>query len=345
MGRTVTIYDVSQAAGVSISTVSHTLNRPSRVHEATRKRVLEVIDRLGYQPKPAAMEMARKGTRRVGVIAPFSSYSSYMTRLAGLLEEAREQAYEVVVYDQESAATSTSPLLSSLPLTRRVDGLLVLGLPLDDGLAEQLLRQALPTVLVDSSHDSFDSITIDDRQAGLLVGRHLTGSGRRRIAYVSESQRSEAYLSQGQLRRAGVRDALVEAGLDPNGLQHVVTSNDLEGGRAAVRAVLDGAGLPDAFFAHHDAVAAGVLAECRAQGIAVPEQTAVVGFDDSELARALQITTIRQPLRESGRTGFRHLRELMDRRGPDERPDAQTVVEAPRHSVTLGVRLVPGATS
>ena len=349
MARAVTIYDVAEEAGVSISTVSHTLNRPSRVHEATRKRVLDVIDRLGYQPKPAAMEMARKATRRVGVVAPFATYASYMRRLAGILAEAREQAYEVVVYDQESAATSTAPLLTSLPLTRRVDGLLILGVPLDNELAVHLHRQGLPTVLVDSTHDTFDSITIDDRKAGLLVGRHLVGTGRRRIAYVSESQRSEAYLSQGQLRRAGVRDALLEAGVDPGSLQHLVTSNDFDGGRDAVRAALRDHALPDAFFAHNDTLAAGVLTECRVQGIEVPEQAAVVGFDGSDLARALQITTVRQPLEESGRIGFRHLRDLIERAAPKGGRAARgadvPVAEDTRRNVVMGARLVIGVTS
>ena len=201
MGKHVTIYDVASHAGVSISTVSHTLNRPTRVQAATRKRVTDAIDQLGYIPKASAMELARKATGRVGVLAPFTSYASYMTRLAGVLDEASDHGFEVVVYDQESAAVSASPLLTSLPLARRVDGLLIMGLPLDDVLADHLHRESLPTVLIDSSHATFDSITIDDRLAGRTVAEHLIERKRTQIVYVSESQRSAAYLSQGQLRR------------------------------------------------------------------------------------------------------------------------------------------------
>lgn len=306
-----TIYDVASHAGVSISTVSHTLNRPSRVNSETRRRVLEAIDELGYVPKATAMAHARKAVGRVGVLAPFTSYESYTRRLMGALRAADADAMELVVYDQESAASATSPLLSSLPITRRLDGVLVMGLPVDDALAERLLAQRLPLVLVDSARPEFDSIVIDDEAAGALVGRHLVERGRRTVAYVSEAQRSDAYVSQGQLRRRGLRRAMAEAGLPDDAARAVQVTNDVEGGRRAVRTLLDDGPLPDAIFAHQDAVAAGVLSQCRQEGIRVPDDVAVVGFDDSPLAEALDLTTVRQPLEESGRLGIRQLREAI----------------------------------
>jgi DNA-binding LacI/PurR family transcriptional regulator len=328
-----TIYDVASRAGVSISTVSHTLNRPQRVNAATRQRVLKAIDELGYVPKATAIAHARKQVGRAGVLAPFTSYASYTRRLMGILKEAEGDATEIVVYDQESAASATTPLLSSLPVTRRLDGLLIMGLPVDDVLAERLLAQRLPTVLIDSARPELDSITIDDDAAGYLVGRHLIERGRRTFAYVSEPQRSDAYLSQGQLRRAGLRRAAAEAGLDPGSVRAVRTTNDLEGGRHALRNLLDDEHLPEAIFAHQDILAVGLLMECRQQGIRVPEDVAVAGFDDGELAQAFAITTVRQPLEESGRLGFRQLREAIS-----------GAHGAARH-VTLGVELVVRATT
>jgi LacI family transcriptional regulator len=323
-----TIYDVATHAGVSISTVSHTLNRPHRVNADTRQRVLRAIDELGYVPKATAVARARKAVGRVGVLAPFTSYASYNRRLMGVLKEAEGDATEIVVYDQESAASATSPLLSSLPVTHRLDGLLIMGLPLDDALTERLLAQKLPTVLVDSARPELDSITIDDEAAGHLVARHLVQRGRRSIAYVSESQRSTAYRSQGQRRRAGVERALTAAGLTATSLRRVTTTSDIDGGRAAARQMMAEGGLPDAVFAHHDTVAAGVLLECRERGIRVPEDLAIVGFDQTELSEVLGLTTVWQPLEESGRLGFRHLRELIGGAG------------APARQVTLGVQLV-----
>jgi DNA-binding LacI/PurR family transcriptional regulator len=328
-----TIYDVASRAGVSISTVSHTLNRPQRVNAATRQRVIEAIQELGYVPKATAMAHARKAVGRVGVLAPFSSYESYARRLKGILQDAKDEATEIVLYDQESAASATSPLLSALPVSHRLDGLVIMGLPLDDRLAERLLAQGLPTVLVDSVRPEFDSITIDDQAAGYLVGAHLIDRGRRSFAYVSEAQRSDAYLSQGQLRRNGLRRAVTDAGVNPDQVRHVHTPNDIAGGRAAIEKMLAERQLPDAIFAHQDALAAGVLLECKRQGVRVPDDLAVVGFDDGELAEALDITTVRQPLEESGRLGFRHLREAIN-----GQPGLA------RH-VTLGVELVTRATT
>ena len=328
-----TIYDVASRAGVSISTVSHTLNRPQRVNPATRQRVIDAIDELGYVPKAIAMAHARKAVGRVGVLAPFSSYESYTRRLKGILAEAQDEATEIVIFDQESAASATSPLLSALPVSRRLDGLVIMGLPLDDHLAERLLAQGLPTVLVDSNRPELDSITIDDHAAGYCIGRHLIESRRHSIAYVSEAQRSDAYLSQGQLRRNGLRRAVTDAGIDPDQVSHVHTSNDIAGGAAAVQKMLTEQRLPDAVFAHQDIIAAGVLRECQRQGVRVPEDLAVVGFDDGDLAEALDITTIRQPLEESGRLGYRHLREAINGR-----------TGSARH-VTLGVELIVRATT
>jgi DNA-binding LacI/PurR family transcriptional regulator len=328
-----TIYDVAHRAGVSISTVSHTLNRPQRVNPVTRQRVLDAIEELGYVPKATAIAHARKAVGRVGVLAPFSSYESYTRRLRGILAESRGETTEIVVFDQESAASATSPLLSALPVTRRLDGLVIMGVPLDDRLADRLIAQGLPTVLVDSARPDFDSITIDDHAAGYRVGGHLVESGRRSFAYVSEGQRSEAYLSQGQLRRNGLRRACADAGIRPDQVRHVTTSNSIAGGREVVERMLAERGLPDAIFAHQDVLAAGVLRECRQRGIRVPDDLAVVGFDDGELADALDITTVRQPLEESGRLGFRHLREAIDGR-----------TAPPRH-VTLAVELVVRGTT
>lgn len=328
-----TIYDVATRAGVSISTVSHTLNRPQRVHAETRQRVLDAIDELGYVPKATAVAHARKAVGRVGVIAPFSSYESYTRRLIGILQEAGSDAIEIVIYDHESAASATSPLLSALPITRRLDGVVIMGVPLDDQLADRLFAQGLPTVLVDSQRPELDSIVIDDHAAGYLVGSHLVERGRQTFAYVSEAQRSDAYLSQGQLRRNGFRRAIAQRGIQPDRVRHVHTSNDIAGGRAAVARMIDDGDLPEAIFAHQDVLAAGIVLECRGRGMRVPDDVAVVGFDDGGLAEALELTTVRQPLEESGRLGFRHLRDALNGRHG-----------AARH-VTLAVELVERATT
>jgi DNA-binding LacI/PurR family transcriptional regulator len=329
----VTIYQVAAEAGVSISTVSLTLNRPERVKASTRQHVLDVIDRLGFTPKAEAVSHARKNMPRIGVLAPFTAYDSYRRRLMGILTESAGRPTDIVVFDQVSAAVAAGPLLDSLPVTRRLDGLLVMGLPLEDQLARRLLQRHLPTVLVDTRRAEFSSVAIDDEEGGRLVGRHLIERGRTTFAYVSEPQRSGAYLSQGELRRAGFKKAVAEGGLNADDVLVMRTTSSIEGGREAIRRLVEEHRVPSAIFAHEDVLAAGMLRECRQQGIRVPDDLAIVGFDDGPLAEALGITTVRQPLETSGQVGARLLYEALAR------------ADSPVQQITLEVQLVPRGTS
>lgn len=311
MVSNVTIYDVAAHAGVSISTVSQTLNRPARVTPRTRSRVLEAIERLGYVPKAAAVTHARRGVGRIGVLAPFTSYDSYRRRLMGVLAESEGTARDVIVYDHESAAANVSPLLQALPVTGRLDGLLIMGLPLDDDLAEHLINRRLPTVLVDTTRPEFSSVDISNEEGGELIGRHLVERGHRSFAFVKERQQSQAFVSQGQQRWAGFLRALAGAGLGEDDVVVVETSNDIAGGRQALYCVLGSQSRPTAIYAHHDVLAAGLLRECRSAGISVPGDIAIAGFDDLSIAEAAGLTTVRQPFEESGRIGARLLGDLL----------------------------------
>jgi DNA-binding LacI/PurR family transcriptional regulator len=326
--RTVTIYDVASRADVSISTVSQTLNRPERVNAATRDRVLDAINELGFVPKATAVNNARRGVGRIGVLAPFTSYDSYHRRLMGVLAEADDTAREIVVYDHESAAASVSPLLRTLPVTGRLDGLLIMGLPVDDALAEHLTTRGLPTVLVDSHRQEFPTVNIDDEAGGALAARHLLARGHTKFAFVQEPQQSLDFLSQGQRRNIGFLRALAEAGLGEDRVHTVLTSNDIAGGGTVLREVLGLDPRPTAVFAHHDVLAAALLLACRRNGIDVPGQLAIVGFDDGTVAEAAGLTTIRQAFEESGTIGTRLLNELIARSS------------GPIQHITIGLDLV-----
>jgi DNA-binding LacI/PurR family transcriptional regulator len=329
----VTIYEVAQRAGVSIATVSHALNRPEKVRSTTRTRVLEIIDELQFVPKAAAVSQARKGVGRIGVLAPFTSYASYRTRLVGVLEEFAGEPVDVVIFDHSSVADSPSPLLGSLPTTGRLDGLLIMGVPLEDQMAERLLKRRLGIVLVDTTHTAFSSVNIDDEHGGHEVGRHLVARGHRQFAFISEAQRSTAYLSPGQLRLQGFTRALSEAGIDNDAVHWLITSNDVRGGREAVQDITALSKRPSAVFAHHDDLAAGLLSGLRNSGLRVPDDLAVVGYDGGELADALEMTTVRQPFAETGKIAASLLKASLS---------AQRV---PVQHITLQGELIIGTTT
>nr|BFE56225.1 LacI family DNA-binding transcriptional regulator [Dactylosporangium thailandense] len=328
MSDAVTIYDVAAYAKVSISTVSQTINRPSRVNAKTRERVLRAIEELQFVPKGVAVSQARRGVGRIGVLAPFTSYDSFRRRLMGVLAESDGASRDVVVYDHESAAASVSPLLRTLPVTGRLDGLLIMGLPLDDELAEHLGARGLPTVLVDSARPEFSTVNIDDQEGGAMLARHLLQRGHTSFAFLQEPQESQAFLSQGQRRNRGFLGVLAGAGIDAAAVPTVLTGNDIVSSRRALGEVLALRPAPTAVFAHHDLLAAGLVLEARRQGLRVPEDLAVAGFDDGSVAEAAGLTTVSQPFEESGRIGARLLAERI--------ADPSASVQ----HITLGLRLV-----
>jgi LacI family transcriptional regulator len=242
-----------------------------------------------------------------------------------VLRAAGSRPAEIVVFDQPSAAHSPSPLLGSLPVTGRLDGLIVVSLPLEDAIARRLPR--LATVLVDVRHPGFDSVHTDDAAGGRLAAAHLLARGHRRFGFLGEAQESDLYVSPSQRRLAGFRAALGPYPLDVRLAGHGVVS-----AVAAVRESLAGADRPTAVFAADDTLAAGVMRAAHSLGLAVPEDLAVVGFDDGELAEALGLTTVRQPLEESGRAAAELLFRRLD--GPG----------APR-SIALGLELVARGSS
>ncbi|HET6911202.1 MAG TPA: LacI family DNA-binding transcriptional regulator [Mycobacteriales bacterium] len=318
-----TIYDVAANAGVSISTVSLCLNNPSRVAAATRDRVLAAADSLGYVPKADAVSRARRAVGRIGVIAPFTSYPSFGRRLNGVLSEFAAANLEVVVYDHESAVVS--PLLSTLPLTGRVDGLIVMSLPVDDGIRHRLQEQSIPTVLLDTAQEGFDVVRTDDFAGGRLAGQHLLARGHTRIAFLGEGWVTpHSHQSQCEQRLAGLRSALTDAKL-PLDERHVrFTTNDLDGARATARDLMASPDPPSAVFAHDDLLATAVLQAARDLGLDVPGDVAVVGFDDGEVAQALSLTTVCQPFEGSGQLAAK---ALLDRIGDPSLPTRTTVLD------------------
>jgi LacI family transcriptional regulator len=309
-----TIYDVATEAGVSISTVSRALNAPGKVGEQTRRRVLAAVDALGFTPKPDAVAKARRGVGRIGVIAPYTSYPSVARRLNGILNAIGRSPLEVVLFDQESASESPSPLLASLPVTGRLDGLIVVNLPLDDAVADRLNGLRLPTVLIDVRHAGFDSVHTDDVAGGQLAAEHLLKRGHHRFGFLGEAQRSDSYLSPSQRRLDGYRTALIDAGHDLGDDDVRLVRHRARDALAAARELLSGQERPTAVFAADDTLAAGVLRAARDLGLSVPGDVAVVGFDDGELAEVMDLTTVRQPLEESGHAATERLIQQLDHR-------------------------------
>lgn len=315
----VTIYDVANRAGVSIASVSRVLNTPEQVNEPLRGRVLAAIDELGFVPNAEATARARRTVQRIGVLAPFFTYPSFVQRLRGVAGVLASSPYELVVYTVDSMARRDG-YLASLPLHRRLDGLIIMSLAVEDSAAQRLLSHGLETVLIEYHHPALSSIEIDDAAGGRLAGELALNGGHRRCAFVGDGDLPPYSLRPADARLAGYCQALNAAGVALPETAVIRAFPDAKRAYQAAQLLLARPDPPTFVFCTSDVHAMGVLRAARELGIAVPQQLAVAGFDDLDVAEYIGLTTIRQPLDESGRIAANILLDrLADRGRPVQR--------------------------
>jgi LacI family transcriptional regulator len=281
--------------------------------------VLDVIDELNFVPKAEAAARARKGTRRIGVLAPFITYPSFVQRLRGVAMLA-DSAYELVIYNVDSAARRDS-YLATLPVTRRLDGLLIMALPVGEVAAQRLLSNAMDTVLIECAHSAFSSVEIDDEDGGRMVASYLIERGHRRCAFIGDSEVPDYAIHTSAQRLDGYQQALLAAGLSLPPEYIALGPHGLEAARRLAHQLLDLPTPPTALFTPSDTQALGVLRAANERGLRVPQDLAIIGFDDVEIADYIGLTTVRQPLEESGRVAV----ELLLARLADPRRPVQQV--------------------
>ena len=331
--NTVTIYDVARTAGVSIATVSRVINSPSKVNEATRQRVLAAIDELGYVPRAEARARARRSEQRIGVIAPFFTRRAFVQRLRGISSALLGTPYELIVYNADSPLHCRH-YLESLPIARRLDGLVLMSILVEDVAAQRLQDHGLHTVTIETTHPAFSSVTIDNEEGGAMAARYLLEQGHRRLGFVGGDSEIPGYtLHTSALRLQGFRRALEEAGIDLPDRYVAESTYSLEEGRRMAHELFSLAKPPTAIFAASDAQAMGALKAAKERGMRVPDDVAVIGFDDLDIADYIGLTTIRQSLDESGRVA---IELLLSRLSEPMRPV--------RH-VRLPLELVPRETA
>jgi LacI family transcriptional regulator len=300
----VTIYDVAKRAGVSIATVSRVLNSPDRVAEETRTLVLTAIDELGFVPKFEARTRARKQIGRIGVLTPHFTADSFVDRLRGVGAALAGLPYELVVYDVTTPAQRDG-YLTSLALTHQIDGLIIIGLPFDETMASRLLTHRMPIVqigtLAQPFSDRFDRIVTDDEAAGRIAAAHLLARGHRRVGYVGTGVQPDVAPDFGTANLDGFRQALALAGVPLPNTYVSLAPFGLEQARQQTYQLLALANPPTAIYAASDTQAIAVISAARERGLNVPQDLAVIGFDDIEIAEFIGLTTVGQPLKEAGR--------------------------------------------
>ncbi|HEX8660920.1 MAG TPA: LacI family DNA-binding transcriptional regulator [Brevundimonas sp.] len=317
-----TIDDVARHAGVSPMTVSRVINDERNVRDTTRKRVTDAIRELGYAPNQAARSLASAQTLKIGLLYSNPSAAYLSEFLLGGLDQCSRSGIQLIVEKCEPEVgeiVAIERLLAS-----GVDGVL-LPPPLCDSsiVIERLKAAGLPAVAVASGDPlpSVSAIRIDDLAAAQAMTRHLIGLGHRRIAFV----RGHPNQTASRLRYEGYAKALGEHGLTVDDRLVVQGYFTYHSGLDAADKLLNLRHRPTAIFASNDDMAAAAIAVAHRQGLDVPRDLTIVGFDDTALASSVwpPLTTIRQPVAEMSREAVSILADAIRRR-IDGQPPAAT---------------------
>lgn len=295
-----TMKDVAKRAGVSVATVSHVINETRFVSEELKQRVLQAIEELDYQPDAVARSLRRKETRTIGLIVPDNSNSFFAEVARGIEDVGFEQGYSVILCNSDWNLEKELTYLDTL-MAKRVDGIVFIAATTQVEHVKSLVENGTPVVVAERKMPEIevDSVLVDNFQGGYEATKHLLDLGHRRIGCIS----GPWDLTPSAERVAGYKLALNRHELQAD--EDLIVRGDylFESGEMAVRRFLELSAPPTAIFACNDLMAIGAMKAILEQGLRVPEDISIVGFDDIALASYLNppLTTIAQPKYELGR--------------------------------------------
>jgi LacI family transcriptional regulator len=329
VAKTYTIRDVAEKAGVGVGTVSRVINNSSLVSEKTREKVLAAIEELDYHPSPIARRLSTGGrSQAIGIIAPFFTRPAYVGRLRGIETALLESQYDLILYNVETPEQRDN-LFKRIPRERRVDGLVIITLHPTDEDVKLFKQYGMPVVLVDSEHPELTSIIIDDIDGGRQGTQHLIDLGHRKIAFLSDYINYPFGFGASQQRLKGYCQTLDSNNLVFNEQYHRQGDHSKSAAYQLTQELMALSDPPTSIFTTSDTHAIGCLEALQTLGLQVPEDVSVVGYDDIEVSAYIGLTTVSQPLYQSGVDGITTLMEIID--------DGDS---APSKSFTLPVNLV-----
>jgi LacI family transcriptional regulator len=327
--------DVARRAGVSLMTVSRVVNGSSKVRPDTRQKVLEAIRELSYYPNAAARALNCNRTNVLEVVIPHEDYffsSEYFSELLFSIEKVvRERQYNLIFNTYDPAATADRALLYK---QRKVDGLMIVAPSVSDRCLEGLEAEGVPLVLINGRSDrkQLCYVDVDNLHGARLAMDYLLDLGHRRIGVitggslvVNARDRLEGYRSALDARGVAARDEWIYQG-----------NWSEQSGYAGLQHFLGLAQRPTAVFCCNDLMAIGAMRAAADQGVAVPEEISVIGFDDIRLASYVnpRLTTVRQPLDQVGQSAARILLDLLG----EKRSAARRVVLPPELIIRASCR-------
>jgi len=300
---TSSIRDVALAAGVSVGTVSNVLNRPEAVSEQTRRRVQEAIAALGFVRNESARQLRAGSSRTIGLVV-LDIANPFFTDVARGVEDAvNAEGLAVILCNSDDRPEKEAAYLDVLA-EQRVQGVIITPTAQLSPALESLRQRGVPVVLLDrrASDPDHCSVAVDDVHGGRLAAEHLLERGHRRIAFVGGS----SGLPQIQERHDGVEQAVRETSGSDDALAVLAPAAlTVAGGREAGELIvgMPASRRPTAAVCANDLIALGLLQEMVRHGVRVPDDFAIVGYDDIDYAAAaaVPLSSVRKPRQELGR--------------------------------------------
>lgn len=314
---TVTIYDVAREANVSMATVSRVVNGNQNVKPATRKKVLEVIERLEYRPNAVARGLASKKTTSVGVIIPDISNNLYAELARGIEDIATMYRYNIILSNSDQNEKKELELLNTM-LGKQVDGIVMMSDKVTPTLSKAIKHSPVPVVLAGSidKENSTASVNIDYFKAVYEAIQLFIQAGHKEIGFVSGPL---DYTINGQYKLEAYKKALLDAGLPFN--EEYIEAN--EGTYDDALQVWESFGKlpkrPTAVFAASDEIALGLIHGAQDAGVNVPGDVEIMSFENSKLARMVrpQLSSVVLPLYDIGAVSMRLLTKLLNKEEVD----------------------------
>lgn len=307
-----TITDVAQRSGLSKTTVSRVINNHPYVSDRKREAVLKAMEELGYAPNPSARRLRGQSTKTIGVIVPRIVNPFFAYLINSIEQAAYKEGYQVLMFQSNEDKEKEIAFLSLLK-TKHVDGVIMTSIE-NDWEIIQAYKSFGAIVLCNDYVDQAEVPTIRLNQTkGAYIGiKHLIEKGHSKIAYCTGGLFDQQ--GKGKDRNLGFQEAMNEAGFPINPQWIFINQHTIEDGRNVVKQLLEMKERPTAIFTGSDEVAAGVMMEAKEVGVHIPNELAVVGFDDQPLAEILEpkLTTIRQPVDQMGEKAFEAMLQVLE---------------------------------
>lgn len=300
MKAKVTIYDVAREAGVSIATVSNAINGKGKISQKRREEILSIMKRLDYHPSVIASALTGKRTYTIGLLIPDISNPFFAEVARAVEDHSQKMGYTVIICSTDNQNERIERYVSLLE-QKRVDGIIIATGIEDSGTIDRLLEKKVPVALIARELRSIDvnTVIVDDFVGGEMAAAHLLAQGHTQFAILAENY----HVSSSRERVRGFKHGLSQAGIQLDDAAIKICEYTLEDAKKQAALLLKYESIPSALFCCNDILAVGALQAAKDVGIRIPEQLALVSFDNTILARVTDppLTSVAQPMEHMGR--------------------------------------------